>query len=1359
MKKKKFVKFVGLGVCLSMIAVGVFNGVKQSKQKKDEAKVAYGLDVSEEDSQYLGYGYDVTAGKPIIKTTDALKLQNPILDVDNPGLVQYTKMKTGSYTYYENYESSSVRETANEYGLSMSAGVNARIKMVDVDVKNVFDLGFQTSKRYEERFAYYTAFVRNRLVYYEGVGRETLSNYLHPSFLSSSRAISSIEDANNFLDKYGTHLVTGYHLGGVFEMTNYFATISSTYKRKVDTSFSQQVGVAMANYSIGVDTSLSAKYGSMDNNEYAVNKYKCTSYGGYAFPGLTIDQAFTVTQSIYGTGFVYQLWTDSINQGKNLIITDIPESTAMIPLFNILPETAEFDNARTYIIKAYIKRAGISYRQFLDQYKDVVKNTSPSKLPPQDIGYLGRGYEAFNLSSDNNNLGRYVPADQYTDTIKAVPNTIISFDFDQATYYGRKLEWKSSNESYVAVTDSRNGVFTIPTGLPTNTNLSSKISLYLDDVQIYEVNINIEEGKYSGGKGTLNDPYILTTEIDIYRLMHNSGDWNKTFRMEDDIVLRTDNNTGRYLPIGNETTNFSGNFDGNYHTIYNLHLDKNIDTVNDGLFGVNSGEISNLALDKKEVENYAVVPNSMKNYYTNTSEPDDENKITPYSHTTVVFGGIAATNSASGKITNCSIKNFVMDIMTDERHSSNSEASRKFDAGLICGINSGEITKCNVENSKLLAKTYFVYNSSNAGGICGRNESSGSISYCSFTSSTIDLQASLHTYDHNTYQYVGGIVGITSKAVNNCLVKNVSRSSNPANYIKCLGSSKNTWGHDNQSSAHVYVAGIAGYLKDATGDNAKFYNCVVVNSASLEINTRHAKSGVEPDEAEIKTGQASFLVNDGNKTATFENCYFEYSGDTIKGYKKEASTSGITKSANLKYKDLVSAIQSDEAWHEDDYGKPYLSSETIDKNSIIFDFSRVKKTFYIRDGVGESFQAGEIKITADTNSGNTIDVPTYKIDFSHYQNNKNTEGTWTISVTACGRSATYQVTSVKVSTLGIEAVEDSAVTLDYHEGDIFNPSGLLVYRLTEAGMDTSASIPYKKTASSTDISKGNFYEIRDENEPLKEGLNTIEIVYTDPKTKSVHTAYYNVYAKKAEVSSVTIDPSYYMSGTGANIVYSYSLPIGTTHISATDLIGLEIKVKLEKQPYDSDAAIPETLVNREFTICFDRQYVERQKLLVKYDAGSGFINKEIDASDVEFIHSTIKSGANLIRVCYNGYLLDDNSSFVVEGVYGDSSEKIQEFTSIINSYNNNDTLENKYAIIKRASALKQELSYLSSDDTYVRACQRLYEIIEQYNAEVRDINNSFDNVVTMSYTFISSSLNSSGFIVLPVLLALLLLVL
>jgi len=87
-------------------------------------------------------------------------------------------------------------------------------------------------------------------------------------------------------------------------------------------------------------------------------------------------------------------------------------------------------------------------------------------------------------------------------------------------------------------------------------------------------------GQFSGGSGTVGDPYLISDANDLEAIGLDSNHWDKHFKLTADLDL-----TGvAMMPIGNLATPFSGTFDGDDRTIANLTIDlPAISSV--GLFG------------------------------------------------------------------------------------------------------------------------------------------------------------------------------------------------------------------------------------------------------------------------------------------------------------------------------------------------------------------------------------------------------------------------------------------------------------------------------------------------------------------------------------------------------------------------------------------------------------------------------------------------------------------------------------------------------------------------------------------------------------------------------------------------------
>ena len=101
------------------------------------------------------------------------------------------------------------------------------------------------------------------------------------------------------------------------------------------------------------------------------------------------------------------------------------------------------------------------------------------------------------------------------------------------------------------------------------------------------------------GNGTPADPYQITTLTDLKWLSEHSSIWNSSFIQTADIdaaITSTWNISKGFSPIGNATTKFTGNYNGQNHTITGLTINRS-DEYNVGLFGVTANAIlKNIAL-------------------------------------------------------------------------------------------------------------------------------------------------------------------------------------------------------------------------------------------------------------------------------------------------------------------------------------------------------------------------------------------------------------------------------------------------------------------------------------------------------------------------------------------------------------------------------------------------------------------------------------------------------------------------------------------------------------------------------------------------------------------------------------------
>lgn len=185
--------------------------------------------------------------------------------------------------------------------------------------------------------------------------------------------------------------------------------------------------------------------------------------------------------------------------------------------------------------------------------------------------------------------------------------------------------WKVDNEQITPVEGSNGTTIRLPLS-----NKKRKGSVTLKDSKTQQViqtkyfdinpkyySIDLYADNYTRGTGTKEDPFIISSDLELAKLAHDVENWqmkeSKYFKLAKDISL----DKGLWMPIGNTKYNwayFKGKFDGDGHTIDNMHICWT-DCINEndswnawGLFSVlqsNESEkcmVTNLIIDNAVVE-------------------------------------------------------------------------------------------------------------------------------------------------------------------------------------------------------------------------------------------------------------------------------------------------------------------------------------------------------------------------------------------------------------------------------------------------------------------------------------------------------------------------------------------------------------------------------------------------------------------------------------------------------------------------------------------------------------------------------------------------------------------------------------
>ncbi len=223
--------------------------------------------------------------------------------------------------------------------------------------------------------------------------------------------------------------------------------------------------------------------------------------------------------------------------------------------------------------------------------------------------------------------------------------------------------------------------------------------------------------------------YNISTLAHLRWISENDSSWTWNFELDDDIdasdtknwnVGDHDNDASTpdsamgWSPIGNDSIQYTGKFDGHDHTISDLYINRmNFESV--GFFGC-TGYKNN---DTAEVKNLGIWKNRFRNSSSSFS------------------GGLIGANYY-GSIINC--------YATGNSSSSSADDSFLYSGGLI-GYNSGDIINCYATGNSASSS---ASSSSSSGGLIGKN-GEGRISNC-YATGLVEATG-------NQTIYIGGFLG------------------------------------------------------------------------------------------------------------------------------------------------------------------------------------------------------------------------------------------------------------------------------------------------------------------------------------------------------------------------------------------------------------------------------------------------------------------------------------------------------------------------------------------------------------------------------------------------------------------------
>jgi len=149
------------------------------------------------------------------------------------------------------------------------------------------------------------------------------------------------------------------------------------------------------------------------------------------------------------------------------------------------------------------------------------------------------------------------------------------------------------------------------------------------------------------GDGISGSPYQIATLCNLYWITQNSSKWNSFYIQTADIDASL-TTAWDYSPIGNNTTKFTGSYDGDGHTIDELNISGSADYC--GFFGYTDGaKISNLGVNVNISAGNYVGGLVGYNYYSTVTECYSSGSATGDNN----VGGLVGYNSSNCIVHEC----------------------------------------------------------------------------------------------------------------------------------------------------------------------------------------------------------------------------------------------------------------------------------------------------------------------------------------------------------------------------------------------------------------------------------------------------------------------------------------------------------------------------------------------------------------------------------------------------------------------------------------------------------------------------------------------------------------------------------
>ncbi|MBQ7227687.1 MAG: hypothetical protein IJX05_04740, partial [Clostridia bacterium] len=704
------------------------------------------VNFGEDPTQLIGFGYNALSGKSLDDTS--WKVSN-WLDADE-AKVYYDNSDGVKSQRAEGKYMSSMTELMKSFGIdySNSASVDLTMKKIKVGFERKFSLGFDYNTKTTHKEIYYTYNFKAICEEYF-LGSDIMDENIYTdSFLN---AVSNIDVSNEssieqFFDRFGTHMLTGFNKGGELTLSAWAIDIGEekSWNVDLDTSASGNVGVSVGKKAeVSATTSIGLK--AQFNNARKQEEFESGAVVS-AIGGNTVSvSAFTNDADTENVEVDYLI--GSLNNSTSAFL---PDTTQWLPIWEALP--ARFENVREPLKDYFIKNATDVNEEFLKKYCNFTNRFSVG-----DYTYISPTGYVFNdipMSATEKN------------PIAPGSTVILSKEID-STIDVDSISYKVSDERVKnLVTFDRNGVMRVSdtiSQMQEGTTINVEILSSGIIMKTIPFEISFEGGginaagttNFAGGFGTEKIPYLIGT-ADHVNNMKNFTDKNFLFISDIDMGGRALEG----IPVLD-----GGILDGNGFCLYNFDTYVRFEGHADiSLVLLNKGTIKNLTVGTNELELEKYKPSWRDHYYSSRIDVESTKSKTEDKDHPINVGGICAVNEAAGKILNCKVENTNILGAWITGGSSN-QIDLYMNVGGICGKNKGEIDSCSVIDSFISGHVNNGHEKDSiteVGGIVGYQEA-GVVSNCYSDNDTINAYANVHDTWANDgvdgHCRVGGIVG------------------------------------------------------------------------------------------------------------------------------------------------------------------------------------------------------------------------------------------------------------------------------------------------------------------------------------------------------------------------------------------------------------------------------------------------------------------------------------------------------------------------------------------------------------------------------------------------------------------------